>query len=338
MTIHELLTSVSFDEILETLYKIRHGDYAIKNPADYKEAFDYICHLQPRPEEGSVDFAVSPRESWPEKELAIIAEQIEGIWWDDVICRKVIRPESVEVTDTELAASILWEMTLFGFTDEPRNYVEELYSDYGLRACELMHKLYLPYIKDKETKRELREHRHEPEVFGMGFTWEVSRLIEYRMLHQNRSKRKRFHRMNQQIEKLSLLDNLMGVYQFLQPIFAPDGSECLKERILNASQYTHYTRRSRAYGKTGRIAYLKDVINCYDNELDSIISASDEVFIIAGISKETPLTEAERTELDELMSSIITEMTFPAQLAIKPSDVEPGEMTLDFTTLKYRKQ
>lgn len=337
MTVYELLSSVSFDDILEALYRTRKGEYAIKNPADYKEAFDYICHLTPRPEEGSVDFAVSPRESWPEKELALIAEQIEGIPWEEVICRKIIRPETKEVTDAELAAAVLWEMTLFGFTDEPVNITEECYSEYGRRACELEHKLYLPYIRDKSTKRELREHRHEPELFGFGFTLEVGRLIEYRMKHQNRSKRKRFYRMDTQFQKLCLLDNLMGVFQFLQPAFSAEVMRCLKERILNATKYTYTTRRSRSYGKNGRVAYLWDTISQYDTELEPLVSEADEVYVIASVSAETPVSDAEKTEIEEFLHKFIPPKVFPIQFATYIADIEPGEMALHFTTLRYPK-
>lgn len=177
MTAHELLKSLTFDEVIEPMQHIRSGRYAVKNEADYKAAFDYICNLESGLEKGFVDFCVSPREDWPKQELSLITYQIEGIVWEDVICRKVIRPKEVEVSDSELATSILWEMTLFGFSDEPFNITENFNSgEYGVRACELEHKLYLPYIRDKSTKRYLRAHHREPEPFGIGFTWKVSQL------------------------------------------------------------------------------------------------------------------------------------------------------------------
>lgn len=92
MTIHELLSSVPFDDLLEAMHRIRFWKYAIKNDADYKEALDYITHIEPYPEKGSVDFAIIPRERWHETDgLVIIAGNIRteasanvSIGWSNV--------------------------------------------------------------------------------------------------------------------------------------------------------------------------------------------------------------------------------------------------------------
>lgn len=92
--------------------------------------------------------------------------------------------------------------------------------------------------------------------------------------------------MEQRIQKLRRLDNMMGVFNFLRLVFAPEDHASLKERILNATHVFNCTRRSRAYGRTGRVDYLRNLINRYDNELAAAISKADEVFIVACVSAE----------------------------------------------------
>lgn len=77
-------------------------------------------------------------------------------------------------------------------------------------------KLYLPYIKDKRKKRELKGKKEMPH--GIAFSMEIWNRIHQGEKHQNRAKRKRFYRLERRIAELKRLDKRREIRSLLLQI------------------------------------------------------------------------------------------------------------------------
>ena len=118
MTVKELFNSLAFDKIIEVLRNTHRNDSSIKGVVAYKEAFDIICLTEFKGEGGEVTFDVtSPREAWYEPHnLPLLANNVEGDYWENTVGKTVVKPDDNPFTDAELAGAILWGMTFYGFT------------------------------------------------------------------------------------------------------------------------------------------------------------------------------------------------------------------------------
>ena len=179
---------------MEALRHTHRNDRSKRNVAGYKEAYDIICNLSPEGDGGEVTFDVSPREEWfTPHSLPLVAWNVEGDYWENTILKTVIKPDDNPFTDAELAGAILWGMTFFGFTvrDKWSQFDRTLYY-YEEQLMSLKGKLYIKYIRDKKLKRQLKK---DGMPYGIAFTMEVWNEIHQRQKHQNRSKRRRYHRI-----------------------------------------------------------------------------------------------------------------------------------------------
>lgn len=105
---------------MKALQTTHRTDDSIQSVAGYKEAYDIITHIQFEGEGGEVDFDVTPKEEWfSPGSLPMLANNVEGDLWENIVGKEVIKPEDNPFTDAELAGAILWGMTFYGFT--PRN-------------------------------------------------------------------------------------------------------------------------------------------------------------------------------------------------------------------------
>lgn len=117
MTVKELFTIVGFDAIVKALQNTHRNDRSIKCLAGYKEAFDIICNTEFEGAGGEVTFDVTPKEHWFDPgNLPLLANNVEGDYWENTVGKTVIRPDDNPFTDAELAGAILWGMTFYGFT------------------------------------------------------------------------------------------------------------------------------------------------------------------------------------------------------------------------------
>lgn len=144
MSVKELFLSVGFDNVLNALRNTHRNDHSIKDAASYKEAFDIICLTEFEGEGGEVTFDVTPKEKWYEpNSLPMLANNVEGDYWENTVSKAVIRPENNPFTDAELAGAILWGMTFYGFTRHARwTPSKEIFTSYGKKADRLERELY----------------------------------------------------------------------------------------------------------------------------------------------------------------------------------------------------
>ena len=143
MTVQELFNSLTFDDIMAALRITHRNDRSIRNVAGYKEAYDVFCNLKPAGEGGEVTFDISSREKWfTPPSLPLVANDVEGDYWENTVQKTVIYPNDNPFTDAELAGAILWGMTFYGFTNRdvwpPNNTA---FSHYGEQAKLLERKL-----------------------------------------------------------------------------------------------------------------------------------------------------------------------------------------------------
>ncbi|UKI43476.1 MAG: hypothetical protein L6U16_10560 [Porphyromonadaceae bacterium] len=320
MTVKELLVNVGFDAIMEALKKMHPNDRSITDTAGYKEAFDIICNTEFDGEGGEVGFDV-----WDDSH-SLTAYYVEGDSWENSVGKIVIRPDDDSFTDADLAASILWGMTFYGFTRhaqwEPR---EEPFTQFGVMAAQLERKLYLPYIRDMRTRQSLKRDKEMP--FGIAFPMEVWDRIHYCKRHQNRAKRKRFYRMKRRIAHLKRLDKRQHLlYTIAEKAGFRDSQ--LADRIINAGSIHEHWRESHVYGRGSRIEYLNELLTNYTPSLYDLSEIYSEMLVMTYTSEDSPLTAEEETRLREIVSVVAEKRQINATL-IKGNDNETkGEIAL----------
>ena len=303
MTVKELFISVGFDAIEKALRNTHRNDWSIKCLAGYKESFDIICNTEFKGDGGEETFDVTPREEWftPDS-LPLLANNVEGDLWENSVGKKVVKPVDNPFTDAELAGAILWGMTFYGFN---RHYYwtpcEDRYTSYGKMAERLERKLYLPYIRDKREKRELKGEKDMP--FGIAFTDEIWKQIHFGKEHQNRSKRKRFYRIAKRVAKLKRLDKRQHLIDTIT-CKTEIAEQEIESRIINAGSILESWRESHVYGKSSRMDYLLDLLTNYCPTFDDLCDDCNDMIVIAYTSEEYPLTEEEEKLLLDFIAAV----------------------------------
>ncbi len=303
MTVKELLLSVGLDNVLKALRNTHRNDRSIENVAAYKEAFDIICLTEFEGEGGEVTFDVtSPREAWYEPHnLPLLANNVEGDYWENTVGKTVVRPEDNPFTDAELAGAILWGMTFYGFTRHCRwSPREERFTSFGQWAERLERKFYLPYIRDKREKRELKGKKKMP--YGIAFSMEIWNRIHHGEKHQNRAKRKRYYRIKKRIAELKRLDKRQHL---IDTIHEKCGfyDEQLEHRLMTTESIHKAWRDSHVADLANRINYLEDLLTNYFPTYRDICEGGEELLIVAYSSEMSPMTDEEECHLKNMIHS-----------------------------------
>jgi len=117
MTYKELLSSVSFEEIVPYIGKY-HGVKGCL--ALYKIHYDMLCHLTPHPEDAYYKTATvrhaEEEEGWTESYLEV--HPIEGQKWEGALTMELTIEPDVTESLAEIAACCLWHTSFYGFTKE----------------------------------------------------------------------------------------------------------------------------------------------------------------------------------------------------------------------------
>lgn len=311
MTVKELFLCVSFKQIAEALSHTHSSDPSVRDClSGYKEAYDAICHLESSCEGGEVTFDVtSPREAWYEPHnLPLLANNVEGDYWENTVGKIIVKPDDNPFSDAELVGAILWGMTFYGFSRHERwiPYVKH-FTSYGEKSKRVERKLYLPYIKDKRKKRELKSGNEMPH--GVAFPLEIWEQISYRIKHQNRAKRKRYHRLKKRIALLKRLDKRQHLIDTLRQTTDLVDLQ-LERRIMSAGTINETWRESHTYGKSSRIEYIEDLFAHYERMLNRPIADCEELVVVAYTSADSLLTDDELVRLQALLSGVAPKVTF----------------------------
>lgn len=303
MTVKELFNSLTFDDVLKALRNTHRNDRSIEDVAAYKEAFDIICLTEFEGEGGEVTFDVtSPREAWYEpNNLPLLANNVEGDYWENTVGKTVVKPDDNPFTDAELAGAILWGMTFYGFNRHAKwSPREKRFTSFGERAERLERRLYLPYIRDKREIRKLKSKDKMP--FGIAFTMETWNRIHHGEKHQNRAKRKRYYRLKKRIAELKRLDKRQHLIDTIHERCGFHDPQ-LESRIIAAGSIQETWRDSHVSDISTRARYLEDLLTSYFPTFIDICESGEELLIAAYTSETSPLTDDEERQLENMIHS-----------------------------------
>lgn len=323
MIVKELFLSMEFDNVLNALRNTHRNDRSIEGVVAYKEAFDIICLTEFEGEGGEVTFDVTPREELDDPDsLPLLARNVEGDYWRNTVGKTVIKPENNSFTDAELAGAILWGMTFYGFTRHagwsPR---EEHFTSFGKRAERLERRLYLPYLRDKREKRELKSKKGMP--WGIAFTQEVWDKIHYREKHQNRAKRKRYYRLKKRIAELKRLDKRQHLIDTIHKKCGFHDPQ-LEKRIMTAGSVHVTWRDSHVRDISTRADYLVELMTKYHPTIEELPEASEELIVVAYTSEDAPLTDDEERILKNVILSL-NQVNYARIIFLRGTDDEAKE-------------
>ena len=255
MTVKDQFQSLDFSEIVEPLKK-KYSD-ALLPLSEYKENYDIICNTEFTGDGGMITFR-------PDGGSDVYL--IEGDRYFNIVGMEVVLPDNGAVTAAEAAAEILWCSAPFGrydAVDWEVLFEEHEADEYALQAKRVEIKIAMPYCRDKEIRRELKQQMMSSSddlclsaeanswfVFGEGRHWGKK---------QNRSKRKRKYRMKKRRDELFRLSELHKELNLLETKIGT-ASEEFKQLVLSSSSIETIYFESCTYGKSDRIAYLEDLL------------------------------------------------------------------------------
>ena len=208
MTVKELFQSLKFKDIAEAL-KEQYGHYgnSLRPITEYKENYDIILNTEFSGEGGTITFKEDGDSD---------VYMIEGDKYDNIVGMEVIIPENGAISEAEVAAQILWSTAPFGSvsTGQWHSFFEDMVSpskgeEYALKAKRVDILLDLPYCRDKNVRRELKQQMNSPEE-DLCLSIEASRFLIFdkrkrEKIRHNRSKRKRAYRLKKRYEELCRL-------------------------------------------------------------------------------------------------------------------------------------
>lgn len=343
MTVQELIKSVSFDEIATVLQRTHFRDVEnfIGQSAEYKMAYDQFCHIVPDGEGGEVTFDIVSPESLVNPEVrAIVANNVEGQEWEDILQKEVVRPADQNVTDAEMAGAILWGATYYGFTPHSMDRCFDLCfnddSPFATQAYRLDIREMLPYIKDKAERRELKKlSKGNPD--GVPCDIETMRYLWKRRKHLNRSKRKREYRMSKRQEELWKMNRLYHDMERLRKfgvIEEPGFMESLIKQIYQAQSVNDVMLESFAYGKTDRIEYLKELLDKYASEMKGPSDSDSKLTIIIWSSESNPLNSGERKQMHRFLIQFFALTASSIQIVFGTTKAKNQEIQIQFISIK----
>lgn len=343
MTVQELIKSVSFDEISKALQRTHFRDVEnfIGQSAEYKMAYDQFCHIVPEGDGGKVTLDIVSPESLVNPEVkAIVANNVEGQEWEDILQKEVIRPADQNVTDAEMAGAILWGATFYGFTPHSMDRCFDLCfnddSPFATQAYRLDIREMLPYIKDKAERRELKKlSKGNPD--GVPCDIETMRSLWKRRKHLNRSKRKREYRMSKRQEELWKMNRLYHEMERLRKfgnIEEPDFMESLIKQIYQAQSVNDVMLESFAYGKTDRIEYLKELLDKYASEMKGPSDSDSKLAIIIWSSESYPLNSGERKQMHGFLIQFFALTASSIQIVFGTTKAKNQEIQIQFISIK----
>lgn len=149
MTVKGLFLSLDFKDIIEPM-KNKYPDALLPIPR-YKEDYDIILNTVFSGEGGTITFRPDGGSD---------AYMVEGDRYFNIVGMEVVLPENGAVTAAEAAAEILWCSAPFGRYAEIDwgDLFEEHETDkYALQTKRMDIKIALPYCRDKEIRRELKQ-------------------------------------------------------------------------------------------------------------------------------------------------------------------------------------
>ena len=286
MKLYELLSRVTFDELVPTLNTLvgKTGQLPY-----FKMAFDELRMMTPTINDDHID--VQMAESYI---------YIEGCQdnWNNVLGKKIRLEKELMLTEEVLAAHILWEITFFGFSEVEMK--ENIGQDYGdePRWPDNIYRRKILEIEDRQWSNYSRGAQWENVNGRKVISCEIAEEVFKRRGKRNRAKRMRDARQERQIDRLKKL----AVRE--EGICKAVSTGCISreqvEYIMNIQYGDEHTYCSHTKTLEDRTQYIIELIDKY-SDIDFL--KYDSITAIATTSPEYPFSEQEKTLLQEYVSS-----------------------------------
>ena len=285
MTLKELFNRCDFKDIAPVIKEHHYSDKAI-NMSHFKEAFDVLRHLEPKlnpdyPSYQKVTITTARNANWEKKEKKnndYIRAMCGGDYWESDLAKEVVVSGEITLTDNEVAAHCLWEMTFYGnpYNREESEEVSlrisgetDTSNPYTVAADKLedkLHKKYLPrrykYATNYANHQEFLKGKNGKPTQYFKYIPDELMWVEPR---KNRAKRMRDHRLEQRIKKLERMAKIEYAIRRLTAntkSFARKEVEYLfKTNLIREGRF-----HSFAYNPDQRIDYLIDLLSNYVSE------------------------------------------------------------------------
>lgn len=312
MTVQELFKSLGFKAISDALLHThnRH-ELTVHDLAGYKMAYDRLCNMEFNGEGGEVTFTVTPREEWDDfHSLPLLADNVEGDIWENIVGKTVIRPTDNPFTDAELAGAILWGATFYGFTPKQR---EELFEEefsptvptpIAMQIKRLNLKKDLMYCRNRkirdELKKEMKSTSPDYTFSSEAMIWQLGQPSKRKL---NRSKRKREYRIDKRIEELWQLHKIQLLLDLLRNDIGvvPDG---ISNLIKSATSIKITSYESCPYTNLDRVDYLDDLLLNPDYRVieEGFVEESTESICVVLTSTQHQCSDEEQKQLKYILA------------------------------------
>ena len=310
MKLYELLSTVTFDDLVPTLNTLIIKENQLPY---FKMTFDELRMMAPIFNDDIIDVQMA--------ESYIYVDGCQDRW-SNVLGKNITLDDELKLADQVLAAHILWEITFFGFSEEEMK--ANIGRDYGdeSHTPDNIYRRKIQEIEDKQWKN-----------YSRGAQWEISegqKFISYdivmevfkRRKKRNRAKRMRDARQERQIARLRKL----AVRE--EGICKAVATGCMSREqvkyIMNVQYGDEHTFSSRTNTSEDRAQYIIGLIDMYS---DIDFSKYDSITAIATTSPGYPFSEEEKTLLQDYFSSKPQFIRMQIVFGIDPS-VNSHQMTL----------
>ena len=322
MTLKELLNRCDFKDIAPHFKRFYPEQATVMYR--FKEAFDVLRHLEPKlnPDYPSYQAIKLTRcynddnEKIDDNGDYYIHATCGGDFWVSDLAKEIVVADDLSLTDAEIAAHCLWEMTFFGNpynVDEHEKKRSRLLGEtdtsnpYTVAAEKLDNKLrsnYLPkqYKEAVEGTISITSEEWLKQKKEMGEKrWKNYRSAKYLpkdiepQTCRNRPKRMRDHRMEKRIKKLERMAKVEDAIRRLTANTKSFKREELKY-IFDTAQITENRYQSRVYDINQRTDYL---IELFENYVLEDFSKFTHFLLMFRTSSEYPLTQEETEVLQK---------------------------------------
>ncbi|MCL2074112.1 MAG: hypothetical protein FWH18_09330 [Marinilabiliaceae bacterium] len=328
MTLKELLDRCDFKDIAPHFKHFYLEEATVMHR--FKEAFDVLRHLEPElnPDYPSYQDIKLTRYYYAENENIdgdrdyYIRVTCGGDYWVSDLAKEIVIADDLSLTDAEIAAHCLWEITSYGNpynVDEYEKSTRRLLGEtdtsnpYTVAAEKLDNKLRSNYLSKqyKEavagtisvTSEEWLQRRKEMGEKRWRNYHDAKYLpedIEPRTC-RNRIKRMRDHRMEKRIKKL---ERMSKVEDAIRRLIANTNSFTREELkyLFDTALITENRYQSRAYDINQRIDYL---IELFENYVSRDFSELTHFLLMFRTSSEYPLTQEETDIMQNFFIEIL---------------------------------
>ncbi len=258
MTLYELLSRVSFDDLIPTLKEV----YDVKDIYSYRGAFDELMLTEAAEQTDGV--------------IEVSGDKVDENWiqvtgcqncWRYVLASRIEIEDGLNLTDAELSAHILWEMTYWGFSEDenPPSFMERPDNKYRRKWSEVHSRMQVMYARGRKEKRE---------CFQKAMSWDLCLRIEKRRERRNRAKRMRDARMGRTMARLTRMSNVEDCIKDLLRICADLERGVLEylfdTKIVLETRFRQHKSDGKHSPATLR-TLIKDYSDVAKDEYDSIV-------------------------------------------------------------------